>query len=589
MPDKEETRTYMEEADEEGNVIDDTKTYVSHNVKEEANVSRTRKEKGRTRRRDSSSPATNLYTDSDSTAHPASPLRRESKSQKAKEKVRDKDREKRKSISQPTRPAMKGSKTLPSIQTMPSSTRRQQEQPSFYGVSPSTPAPIMTAAATQSRPRSYTNNPNQRPASFYGPSVSKPPSSNLRYRQLHTPVLGTSFPPQAPLHPPPSPSLYHVPYPPPPQPIPIAQPPPQPDYFNQVSRDPRDVLMSRFEYNRPRSAMARPSPPAIAYGPDYDDDHDDDGALVRRPSLTKRSSRREEDRIRMPPPPPRPSTSRPMSTHSPFAPPPSNRRSIASATSLTYDDESVDDESSYQETSPSERWEYRAIPVRRPSIDSTAVYDMGPRYLEMAGHQSRRNSYYGARNQSTERDMEDRIRMATQYQEAVDGGPTESLTVDSLRKIGKTPSRGTKSTESREESGYGMRSAATTRTSVEEDMTILVKGTATLTIGNTQMNVKDGTEIRIPTNPGGDRDSRGESENASSAYEERGPRFDRPHARGRASSRTASRSRGQQSYYNQQALPPLTPLPQPDYGTSPYHYQQMLFAPPSGFSYPAPF
>lgn len=600
-----DTRTYVEEADENDNPIDDTKTYVSGpehtSLKEEANVSRTRRDKQRLKRSNSSSPNT-MHTDSDSTAHPASPLRRESRPQRPKDKGREKTREKRLSVPQAARPSMKGSKTMPAIQTS-SSTRKQQQQqqedPSYYGISPNAPAPIAVPASLHGRSRSYTVHPNQRHSGYYAPSASKPPLANAKYWPAPSPMLGTSFPPQAPFHPMPSPSPYHSPFmPPPPQGVPpqaMPPPPPPQDYFGHVSRDPRDILIARFDANRPRSAMARQfaPPPAIAYGNEYDDDLEDGGvSLERRSSLRKRSSRREEDRIRMPPPPQRPSTSRPMSTGGPFGPPPpsrSNRHSIGSVGSLGYDEDSLDDESSYQDTSPPGGYDYRPYPVRRPSVDSTAMYDGGPRYLEMAGHLVRRNSQYGARNRSAERGMEDQMRIARQYQEAVDG-PTEPLTLDSLRKINKTPSRGTKSTGSREESGYGLRSAATTRTSLEEDITILVKGTASLNIGNTHLNVKEGTEIRIPTNPGGDRESRGGSDNVSTVYEEpRGPRFERPAARNRAASRAASRSR-RQSYQGQQH--PFQP--QHDYGVAPphpYHEPQMPmpYAPPSGYSYPTQF
>lgn len=592
MPQKADTRTYMEDANEDGEILDDSKTYVSAaapSLKEEANVSRTRGAKDRLKRRDSASPTT-MHTDSDSTAHPSSPLRRESsRTQRLREKPREKTREKRLSAPPAARPTMKGSKTMPTIQTASSARRHQQEDPSWYGISPNAPpAPIAVAASTHSRSRSYTVNPNQRQNSYYAPSASKPPLANAKYWPPPPSALGTSFPPQAPppFHPFPSPSPYHSPYPPPP-PQAMQPPPPPSDYFTPASRDPRDILMARFDANRPRSAMARhfPPPPAIGYGNEYDDDFEDGGvALERRSSLRRRSSRREEDRVRMPPPP-RPSTSRPMSTGGPFAPPPisrSNRHSIGSVGSFGYDDDSMDDESSYQDASPPGAYDYHPYPVRRPSVGSPSVYEGGPRSLEITSHQGRRNSQYGVRNRSTERGMEDQMRIARQYQNAVDG-PTEPLTLDSLRKINKTPSRGTKSTGSREENGYGLRSAATTRTSVEEDITILVKGTASLNIGNTSLNVTDGTEIRI----NGDRESRGGSDDASTAYEERGPKYERPVVRNRAASRTASRSRGQ-SFHGQHPF-----QPQHDYGVAHHHYHEqpmsMPYAPPSGYTYPTQF
>lgn len=579
MTDKVDTRTYVEEEDENGQVIDETRTYVSgpapSSLKEEANVSRTRGAKQRPRRTASSSPTT-MHTDSDSTAHPASPLAREPKPARPRDK---KSKEKRLSAPPAARPSMKGSKTMPAIQTT-SSTRRHphHEDPSCYGISPNAPAPIAAAAAAHHRTRSYTANPTQHPSAYYPPP--RPPPANAKYYPSPPPpMLGTSFPPQAPMFPFPNPSPYPVPYSLPPPPMP---------------QDPREMLMARFEPHRPRSAMARhfppPPPSTMGYGDDYDDGYRDGGmGMERRASLRRRSSRREEDRMRMPPPPRRPSTSRPMSTNSPFVPPPaprSNRFSIGSVGSLVYDDESLGDESSYQDASPPGTYEYLPRPARRPSIDSP--YEGGSRYLEMAGPRSRRNSYYGASNQPPDHGMEEQLRRARQYQDHVDG-PTEPLSLDSLSRINQTPSRGTKSVGSREESGYGLRSQANTRTSVEEDITILVKGTASLNIGNTHLNVKDGTEIRIPTNPGGDRESRGGSDDASTVYEEREPRFEQPVTRERAASRVTSRAR-RQSMHNQH---PFQPQHQFDYGMAlhSYHQQQMPmpFAPPSGYSYPTQF
>ncbi|KAJ0117757.1 hypothetical protein J7T55_001957 [Diaporthe amygdali] len=537
------TRAYMEEADDDGNPIDDTRTYVSTappNMKEAANVSRTRNHT-LTRGTSSSPNPTHVHTDSESTTQPNSPLRRESRKPKTKPRDKDRPSSKKTVTHAPVRPSAKSSKTLPNLHT--SATRRSQEQSTFYGISPTATSPILTAAATSSRPRAYTA--NQRPSSYYG-APSKPPQSNARYWQQPHPALGTSFPPQAP-YPPPSAPQYHSPFAPPP-PQQFTQAPV--DYLNS-----QDPLAARFGYDplRPRSAMGRH---IIDYNPEYDD-QEHGGALVRRPSLTRRrSTRQDADRVRMPPPA-RPSTMRPQAS-SAYAPPAPKRRSIASVGSL-YDDESLDgDDSLYSGVSPLERYPH---PVRRPSIDST-VYDIGHGYAEVAGRRSRRNSQYGARRQSTDLEIEDKYKSAMQYQEDVDG-PTNILTADSLRKINKTPSRSTKSSGSRGESGYG-RSAATRNSMDNDDMTIFVKGMGSLTIGNAQLDIKDGAEIAIRTN-GSDRNSRGGSENASTAYADdtRTARFERPQGRVRTGSRAGSHSRG----FAHHGPPP--PPPQTDYYGNP--------------------
>ncbi|KAI3401039.1 hypothetical protein diail_747 [Diaporthe ilicicola] len=544
-----EPRTYMEECDADGNIIDDTRTYVSTAPpanKEAANVSRTRNHT-LTRGTSSSPNPTHLHTDSDSTTQPGSPLRRGSR--KPKEKARDKDRSSssKKTVTHaPVRPSAKSSKTLPNLHT--SGTRRSQDQSSFYGISPTAASPVLTAAATASRPRAYTA--NQRPNSYYG-APSKPPPSNARFWQHPHPVLGTSFPPQAPYPPPPPPSApqYHSPFAPPPQqqfghsPV---------DYITS-----QDTLAARFDPHRPLPAIGRH---VIEYNPEYDDP-EDGGALVRRPSLTRRrSTKQDRDRVRMPPPP-RPSTMRPQSS-SAFVPPALKRRSIGSVGSL-YDDESFDgDDSLYSGVSPPERYPH---PARRPSTDSTTRYDMGHGYAEVAGRRSRRNSYFGARRQSTDLEVEDKYKSALQYQEDVDG-PTNILTADTLRRINKTPSRSTKSSGSKGESGYG-RSAATRNSLDNDDMTIFVKGMGSLTIGNAQLDIKDGAEIAIRTN-GSDRNSRGGSDNASSAYvdDSRTARFERPSQARRASSRAASHSRG----FPHHAPAPHLSQPPVDYYGNPY-------------------
>lgn len=563
-----DTRTYMEAADDDGNPIDDSKTYVSAAApgnKEAANVSRTR---NRTLTRGSSSSSspnpTYLHTDSDSTTHPSSPLRQDSR--KPKTKSRDKDKPSGKKTvthAAPTaRPSARSSRTLPNLHT--SAARKSQDQSTYYGISPGATSPILTAAATSSRPRGYTT--SQRPNSYYGGQPSKPPPSNARYWQHPNPILGGSFPPPAPYPPPPSAPQFQSPFPPPQQQF----VPPPIDYINS-----QDALAARFDPHRPRSAMGRHH--VIDYSPEYEDP-EEGGVVIRRPSLSRRrSTRQDADRIRMPPPP-RPNTSRPQASS--FAPPPPKRRSIGSVGSLFVDDDSLDgDDSLYSGVSPAERYPHAA---RRPSIDSDAMYDMGHGYAEVAGRVGRlgrRNSHYGARRQSTERDIEDKYKSALQYQDEVDG-PTNSLTADTLRRITKTPSKSTKSSGSKGGSGYG-RPAASRNSMDADDMTIFVKGMGSLTIGGAHLNIEDGAEIAIRTN-GSERNSRGGSDNASSAYadDSRTARFERPQARIRAGSRAGSHSRA----FAHHAAPAPPPHPQVDYYGNPYI--PMAHAPYSPHPYP---
>ncbi|KAG8159851.1 hypothetical protein KVR01_010488 [Diaporthe batatas] len=562
-----DTRTYMEVADDDGNIIDDSKTYVSTappGTKESANVSRTR---NRTLTRGSSSSSspnpTHLHTDSDSTTHPSSPLRQDSR--KPRTKPRDKDKPSaKKTVTHATpapRPSARSARTLPNLHT--STARKSQDQSTYYGISPDPTSPILTPGVTSSRPRVYST--SQRPNSYYG-QPSKPPQSNARYWQHPNPVLGGSFPPPAPFPPPPGAPQFQPPFPPPPQQF----VPPPIDYITS-----QGALAARFEHHRPRSAMGRQH--LIDYSPEYEDP-EEGGVVIRRPSLSRRrSTRQDADRIRMPPPP-RPSTSRPQASS--FAPPPPKRRSIGSVGSLFVDDDSLDgDDSLYSGVSPAESYPRAA---RRPSIDSNPMYDMGHGYAEVAGRPDRlgrRNSHYGARRQSTEREVEDKYNSALQYQDEVDG-PTNPLTAATLRRITKTPSKSTKSSGSKGGSGYG-RPAASRNSMDADDMTIFVKGMGSLTIGGAQLNIEDGAEIAIRTN-GSERNSRGGSDNASTAYpdDSRTARFERPQPRIRTRSRAGSHSRTLAHH----VAPAAPPHPHVDYyGNT---YIPMAHAPYSPHPYP---
>lgn len=537
-------RTYVEDADEEGNVMPDTRTYpspIEPTAKEarEANVSRTLAKKdggSRLTRRGSSSPAaTTMQSDSESIAQAQaqtqthhSPRRRESK-HRSREKQpvavnASTPKEKRRSGSMhiSTTTTTTAAAAAAAGGASASSPRRLQDSPVYFGISPTATSPLVAPAGGMIRPRAYTaNGQPQRPNSYYGPSASRPPPANAKY---------WPNPPLSPFGPPPIPPPYYgVPqyHPPPlqiPPPMPLALPmappsfPPAADYFSQSPRS-----SSRLAYRRPSSAMGdrHYSSPMVTHyhhhhSTEYDDDPDDGGVLTRKPSLRTRLPPREADRSRdrilMPPPPVprRPSTSGPLRSHI-FAPPSSHHSPRRySATFDDDDDEDIshdrhsDDENNSLFTDdlhPSTSYEYRPHPARRPSF----------------------------------RDVDDKLSHAQRYQERI-GGHIEQLTADNVRKHIAIPSHDTRS-----------RGGGTTATG-SEDISILLKGAATLTIGDAKMDVRDGAEIRIG---GGERAGGGGSRSGgggsvTTAFEERaaeetsgGPGARRRRARGTSRSRAA--------------------------------------------------
>lgn len=585
---------YVEDVDEDDNPIETHTSSAPPSSKEEANVSRTRNTdvvKVGHRGSGSASPIFDHLGDSesDSAAHARrSPSKRDSRRPKEpKDKEREKLKAKRKSVTytEQSRPHNARAKTTPNlnIHNSPPTPRRRPEQLA--------PSHIITAAAPPSRQRANTAQPTPRPLSYYGSPGTRPPLSNQRFYAQPAPMGSfppppqSPYPPQSPMFLPPATAPPYAGQYPPAQAFSPAPPfgyPPQPhDYFAHGARPipPRPI-----EFRRPRSAMG--SHPGISYINGYEDEHDDGSAPVRMASITKRPSVRqqEEDRKLMPPPRMRrPSTT--AAAHSPFAPPRANRHSVGSIRSIDlFDTDSVDDDSHY---SPSEQshTDWRAHPSARPSIHS-AAYEVESRYErpERSPERRRRNSHYGARAQSTEREYEDKFEHAQRYQTSIDG-PTTNLTVDTLRKMARTPSQRTKSTGSRGNDTY----ALTNRNSIENEIGILVRGTATISIGDASLAVQDGAEIRFPTNlAGGSGTSRGGSNGSDTTYDDssrrlddrdRRTRVDRPQRTGRTTSRAGSHSRG---------LPAPPYYAPSEYTSHGYHPQHApMYAPPSGLQYPS--
>ncbi|TPX08740.1 uncharacterized protein E0L32_009802 [Thyridium curvatum] len=523
---------YCEDADETGEAIEGTETYAASVVhsptKERPNTRKTRKG-------GSASPP-HGYDDSDSTAHPRRSRRESMTRPRDKEKERAATSNSKKTVT--ARPPNRHSKTTP-VPVIDSS-RRARDDPYYFGVETGA---ITTPAS--SRPRAYTS--SQRPASYYGPT-SRPPLTYNKYFQPPPPsaVPPTSFPPPS------WAAAGPVSYPMPPPPPPMTGHPPE--YFVPRSHN---SLSSRFQLNRPQSAMSHRPPASIGYPDDYEQENER-GGLVRRGSTRK--AREEEDRARMPPPP-RPMSARPLSIRpSPFAPPSygSRPRHIAH-----FDDEEFDGEPDlYQDVPPLAASVYGSR--QRPSLGNPAVsYEVGSYSTEVAASGgSRRNSYYNRRSLSSGSGLEEKLREAAAYQDDVSGGPSLPLTAESLRQAGKASahSRSTRSSGSHEESDW--RQSATTRTtrsSNDEDVTIRVKGSAVLKVGGAEMQCQDGAEINISSR---DRPSvRGGSSDKSSYIDidDRRTRFERPAIK-------APRSSSQAGSYGRTA-------PMPMYDPYGYHYE----------------
>ncbi|KAK4215956.1 hypothetical protein QBC37DRAFT_113591 [Rhypophila decipiens] len=552
---------HVEEADDDGNVIEGTTSYAeSVFAPSVASPSKEREipNTGRTRnhRRNSISPTSGL-TDSDSTLHPHG------------ESLRSRDerrfsRDKKAMVPSNFRPPVKHAKTSPVV----------PKEAAYYGV---TPPQVQHGPPPGHRPRSHT----ARPPSVY--TNSRPPAANTRWYQNQGPP-----PPQQPGSYPtqswgaPSPYPVPSPYMPPPSPGPMVSQSPV-DYFSQ-SRP----LESRFG----TSAGARPQssigfrPPARPIG--FDDYPEPDDMAGRRSS--RRFSRQEELRGSMAPPP-RPASARPVSLA--IRPPPGTPARRAPA---VFDEDDLLGESDlFRDISPRQA-PYEQLPpmpirgksrTRRPS---STVYDVGPNYrTEVAvapGRGGRRQSYYGDQD-SIPGSYEDKLNLASRYQDEVTGGNPGAgmqLTAERLRKASSRHGgsrSSTRSSESRDESDF--RQSATTRTTRssaagEEDMTIRVKGNAVLEVGGAKIRCRDnhdGAEINISRGPpagGGYRTSSDQS--SYLGQEDRRTRMDRPATRHRASSQAASFSRSMSKYdasqgYFPQSSPYEVPPPYPEYPAYP--------------------
>ncbi|KAL2162829.1 hypothetical protein VTH06DRAFT_6665 [Thermothelomyces fergusii] len=491
------------DVDDSGNEIEGTGRYASsvapgHPAKEQTNTGRTRRES----RRASSPIAAGAVTDSDSTVQPRGD------SAKKSSKDREKSASSKKALMAASRSTGKHTGKQP----------KRVNEAAYYGVDPSM-SPAVSRPTLPSRP-----------PSVYGPS--RPPQSNARFYAVPTPgpSLPGPFPPSpwmgpgpgpppppplgpgpvpTPFGPPPSSAplmMHHQPPPPPPPPPPHPShhpPPAAPDFFSRP-------LEHRFGTVRPQSAMGFRQPAALEFEDDYDEQ---DRSLTRRPSITRRPSRHEDDRKAMPPPSRRANSVRPttLAFRPPPAPPVRSRPD--------FDDAETDvDDPFFHDASPPGSGSYEHSRHLPPPRGYGGDFYDAPDYQTEVGGRRRRNTNYGG---SSGNAYEDKVRLATQYQDEVSGGGAQlPLTAETLRKAGRSgpSSRSTRSSASHDESEY--KQSATTRTTRstaanEEDVRIKVKGNTVLKFGKTEMQCQD-AEINITSRSTTNADTRAADSDKSS-------------------------------------------------------------------------
>lgn len=512
----------MEEEDDAGRIIEDKGvTYAASTV----GPAKERMNTGKSRHGESPTMG-HVHNDSDSTA------RRVSRSKSSRDRERSIPPSK-KSVTLATRPAARHSRTAPSMDAT-SHHRHSRDEASYYGLDPAT----ITAATT--RPRSKTAAP--RPMSYSG--FSRPPVSNARYHNtmmapppfppFQPPPLQTSFPPGPPL-PPPSlpPQSWQSPHRfspmgPPPLPAPITA---QPMYADPVPGPRPQKLQQRFDLARPQTSIGHRLPPATDYS--YADSYFPDEtplpdmrrlSISARPNSARPSAIQDSPFSRPSVPPPRPQ----LTGNYPHG-------------DDLYDDlESVfPDTASFYDLPPDT---YRPR-TRRPSMGATSIdYDSKP-YITETVHSSggRRDSFYTARSVSSGSGLEDKLRLASSYQDEISGGVR--LTAETLHeanRVGGPSSRSTRSSGSRDESDW--RQSATTRTtrsSNEDDRTMKVRGPAFIRMGETEVQCQVGAEVDI-TPRTSSRRAVGSDKSSYVDPDDRRSRFERPALRSRAASQTGS-------------------------------------------------
>lgn len=384
---------------------------------------------------------------------------------------------------------------------------KNRDDPRYFGERDGHPVVIQTTKPTSRPPAPASSAPSQparapRPTSLHGAQAfepSRPPLSTSAYY---------------------SQQAYAIPIAPQPYPLPN---PMQGSYFPvQPSSPSRDSLHDRFA--RTGAAIVRPASAAgymnsnsrvMDRASEYDYESPEEEPLPTR--ADKREARRRakelEDAIAMPPPPKNRRASIRQPAEYPTFPDARDfrdargeydgRRSMEFEPRPSLEERPSRPKIMYRETEPPARPRRQSISrVPTPSFEPSFDYDKGNANIRVERRDGRRNSYYDGTSPLSS-NYEEKVRDAAGYQNEVSGGETMKLTADVLRKQQHTigSSRGTRSSGSRDESDF--KRSVTTRTTRSgsgpdaDNVTIRIKGNATVNIAGAEITNADGLELNI--------------------------------------------------------------------------------------------
>lgn len=399
---------------------------------------------------------------------------------------------------------------------------KNRDDPRYFGERDGHPVVIQTTKPTSRPSAPASSAPSQsarasRPASLYGEQAfprSRPPLSMSAHFSGAYPI-------------PMAPQLYQ-----PPNPM-------QGSYFiDQPSSPSRHSLLDRF--GRTGAAIVRPASAAGYMNPsshvvdraasEYDYESPEEEPLptkAERREARRRAKKELKDATAMPPPPkPRRASIRQPAEYPTFPDArdfrdpdprdfrdfidpreeeydPRRSREFEPRASLEYEERPSRPKIMYRETEPPARPRRQSISrVGTPSFEPSFDYDKRNANMSIESSDGRRSSYYDGISPPSS-NYEEKVRDAAGYQNEVSGGETMKLTADVLRKQQHTiaSSRSTHSSGSRDESDF--KRSVTTRTTRSgsgpeaDNVTIRIKGNATVNIAGAEITNADGVELSI--------------------------------------------------------------------------------------------
>jgi len=442
--------------------------------------------------------------------------------------------------------------------SFPKPSKRENMDPSSYGIATPTAAPIMTQPIPH-RPRAISTQSHPRPVSYHAPlpggGYSRPPlSMSAYYQQPQQQMLPPSYPPPSPSY------MDNFRYSIAPQ-TEYFQPQPQARdlsaRFGPRMMEPIALAPSAFDAHAPSAFDARATSafdPISRTGSAFEpisrtgsafgarsafegpgSYFDDNYASASEGATIRRSERRDSIRI------PSNGMTRAQADYAAMPPPTIIRPSILrrsteyarAPTEYTLDpDPYRDGRTQYVRES--------SRPRRSSSTRHSVSYDL-PRgdesvRVEAANSGRRRSGYYEPPLSTPTPAYEDKLHKAATYQEDV-GGPSVPLTAETLKRQQRRHGGSSRSSQSRDQSDY--KKSATTRTTRslsnenDENVTIKVTGQARVMVGGAQIHCDEGGEIEIKRQKNLPNDSE-RSERSNSEYggagriEDRRSRVERP-------------------------------------------------------------